>query len=151
LKIISPNNIQGLRWSSLVSRFLINNLTPRLSLFDIPVTYTKHKMKPFTIQSALTASALLLATNLPAAFADMVSVGCFSDSTPLADQGPYMYQSNGWCMQECLKINSLVFALTKGTDCLCGNELPRKSAKTSDSNCNVKCAGWPDVMCMVFS
>ncbi|GIC90571.1 WSC domain-containing protein [Aspergillus udagawae] len=106
-------------------------------------------MKPFTIRSAFTASALLLTTNLPAAYAaDMVGVGCFSDSTPLVDQGPYMYQSNGYCQQLCLKSsNNLVFALTKGSNCLCGNVLPAKSAKTDDSDCNVKCAGWPDVMC----
>ncbi|RHZ46144.1 WSC domain-containing protein [Aspergillus thermomutatus] len=84
-------------------------------------------MKSFTIQSALTASALFLAATLPAAFA--------------ADM------SNGYCQQLCLKSNSLVFALTKGSNCLCGNQLPAKSAKTSDSDCNVKCAGWPDVMC----
>ncbi|GFF39700.1 WSC domain protein, putative [Aspergillus lentulus] len=106
-------------------------------------------MKPFTVRSAFTASALLLTTNLPAVFAaDMVSEGCFSDSAPLVDQGPYTYQSNGYCQQLCLKTNNnLVFALTKGSNCLCGNELPAKSAKTADSNCNVKCAGWPDVMC----
>ncbi|KAF7165918.1 hypothetical protein CNMCM5623_009910 [Aspergillus felis] len=84
-------------------------------------------MKPFTIRSAVTAAALLLTTNLPAAFA--------------ADM------SNGYCQQQCLKSNNLVFALTKGTNCLCGNVLPAKSAKTDDSDCNVKCAGWPDVMC----
>lgn len=110
-------------------------------------------MKPFTARSAFTASVLLLTTNLPAVFAaEMVSQGCFSDSTPLVDQGPYTYQSNGYCQQLCMKTsNNLVFALTKGSNCLCGNQLPAKSAKTADSDCNVKCAGWPDVMCMVFS
>ncbi|KAH1552395.1 hypothetical protein KXV74_006748 [Aspergillus fumigatus] len=106
-------------------------------------------MKPFTARSAFTASVLLLTTNLPAVFAaEMVSQGCFSDSTPLVDQGPYTYQSNGYCQQLCMKTsNNLVFALTKGSNCLCGNQLPAKSAKTADSDCNVKCAGWPDVMC----
>ncbi|KAF4241215.1 hypothetical protein CNMCM6457_006318 [Aspergillus fumigatiaffinis] len=85
-------------------------------------------MKPFTVRSAFTASALLLTTNIPAVFA--------------ADM------SNGYCQQLCLKSNNnLVFALTKGSNCLCGNVLPAKSAKTADSDCNVKCAGWPDVMC----
>ncbi|EAW10789.1 WSC domain-containing protein [Aspergillus clavatus NRRL 1] len=106
-------------------------------------------MKSFTLRSALTTSALLLAAVFPSVKADptMVKEGCFSDATPLEDQGPYTYQSNGYCQTLCVKSNYLVFALTKGSNCLCGNQLPAQSAETTDDKCNVKCAGWPDVMC----
>lgn len=102
-------------------------------------------MISFTMKSVLAASALLFAA---VNAQTQVDKGCYDDSTPLKDQGSYTYQSNGYCQKLCLKDNYAVFALAKGTNCLCGNQLPATSAKTDDSSCNVKCAGWPDVMCM---
>ncbi|KAE8349182.1 WSC domain-containing protein [Aspergillus coremiiformis] len=105
-------------------------------------------MKPFTMQSALAASVILITANLPAVRAQQAILkGCYSDSKPLLDQGPYTYQSNGYCQKLCLKDSHTVFALTKGTNCLCGDQLPADSAKTDDGSCNTKCAGWPEVMC----
>ncbi|KAH8434978.1 Stress-activated PKC1-MPK1 kinase pathway sensor [Aspergillus melleus] len=105
-------------------------------------------MKSFTIRSAAALSALLLAVSLPAAnAADEVSKGCYSSAGSLEDQGAYTYQSDGYCQKLCLDDNYSVFALTGGTHCLCGNKLPSDSDKTSDSNCDKDCAGWPDVKC----
>lgn len=119
--------------------------------FDIRVSpsITSYNMKSFTMRSAVALSALLVAVGLPAAnAAEEVSKGCYSDATPLEDQGSYTYQSDGYCQKLCLKDNYSVFALTGGTHCLCGNKLPSDSAKTSDSDCDKDCAGWPDVKCM---
>ncbi|KAE8147204.1 WSC domain-containing protein [Aspergillus avenaceus] len=106
-------------------------------------------MKLFTMQSALAASTLMLATILPSVSAqDQVYKGCYSSSKPLEDQGSYTYQSNGYCQTLCLKDKYKVFAMTKGNHCLCGNQLPAESSKNdSDDDCSVKCAGWPSVMC----
>ncbi|PWY95248.1 WSC-domain-containing protein [Aspergillus sclerotioniger CBS 115572] len=107
-----------------------------------------HTTKSFTMRSALKASALLLAISLPATYAYTEEYnGCYSDSTPLQDQGTYTYQSDGYCQKLCLKNSYSVFALHNGQDCLCGNELPAASAKVSDSKCNIECAGWPSVNC----
>ncbi|PYH30813.1 WSC-domain-containing protein [Aspergillus neoniger CBS 115656] len=107
-----------------------------------------HTTKSFTMRSALAASALLLSISLPATYAYTEEYnGCYSDSTPLKDQGTYTYQSDGYCQKLCLKDNYSVFALHNGQDCLCGNLLPASSAKVDDSKCNIACAGWPSVDC----
>ncbi|PLN84070.1 hypothetical protein BDW42DRAFT_199794 [Aspergillus taichungensis] len=105
-------------------------------------------MKTFTMRSALAASILLLSVSLPAVTAEASEYkGCFTDSTGLDDEGPYTYQSDGYCQEKCLKKNAAVFALWKGSNCLCGDELPEKSSKGDEDKCDNKCSGWPDKMC----
>lgn len=100
------------------------------------------------MRSALAISSALLAAVLPAVNAtpEMIKVGCYSSSKGLNDIGSYKYQSSGYCHQQCLKGNSLVFALWKGSNCLCGDKLPPESASGAGS-CNVACDGWPNDMC----
>ncbi|KAF9888330.1 hypothetical protein FE257_008763 [Aspergillus nanangensis] len=100
------------------------------------------------MKASLAATFLLLAVGLPAVNAQAATKkGCYSDASPLKDQGSYMYQSDGYCQKTCKDGDYKVFAMTKGSNCLCGNKLPAENTKTSDSDCNSKCAGWPDVMC----
>lgn len=95
-----------------------------------------------------TVAALLLASGLPAVVdAAMLFKGCYNSAKGLVDQGKYTYQSSGYCQNKCLDENKPVFALWKGSNCLCGSELPPDSDKVSKSQCNVKCDGWPQDMC----
>jgi cell wall integrity and stress response component len=110
--------------------------------------------------TALTASSLLLASSAAAkAFnfenrlaprAGMTFVACYSSSEGLGNQTSYTFQSSGWCQDRCAgsDYNAAVFALTEGSDCLCGDELPPASDKVSKDKCNKACDGWPQDMCM---
>ncbi|KAA8649823.1 uncharacterized protein ATNIH1004_002500 [Aspergillus tanneri] len=98
------------------------------------------------MRSAFAAAALFLAVGWPAANAQDLQ-GCYSDAGSLEDQGSYTYQSDGYCRKLCSDGDYGVFALHAGTHCLCGNKLPADSAKTSDSNCDKECAGWPATKC----
>ncbi|KAL1866656.1 Protein SLG1 [Paecilomyces lecythidis] len=113
-------------------------------------------MKSLSQMTAMTVSTLLLALRFASADPDanpdvalktMTDKGCYSSSEPLTDQGSYTFQSTGYCQKLCANKNFSVMALTKGSNCLCGNELPPSSAKTDDSDCQTPCDGWPASMC----
>ncbi|KAJ5454571.1 uncharacterized protein N7458_005527 [Penicillium daleae] len=108
----------------------------------------------FNMQTALAASSILLAAG--SAMADsiqvlaprsMTLVGCYSSSEGLSNQTTYTFQSSGWCYDRCTGYNAAVFALTAGSDCLCGDELPPSSAKVAKGKCGTACDGWPQDMC----
>ncbi|KAJ5777933.1 hypothetical protein N7520_001179 [Penicillium odoratum] len=106
------------------------------------------------MRTALTVSSLLLATGSLAApsknlvpRAEATLVGCYSSSEGLSDKTSYLYQSSGWCQDRCSGDNYAAFALTGGSYCLCGNELPPSSDKVDSSNCDTSCNGWPEDMC----
>jgi cell wall integrity and stress response component len=103
------------------------------------------------MQTALAASSILLAAG--SAMADsiqvlaprsMTLVGCYSSSEGLSNQTTYTFQSSGWCYDRCTGYNAAVFALTAGSDCLCGDELPPSSAKVAKGKC-----GTAQDMCML--
>ncbi|KAH0547737.1 hypothetical protein GP486_008410, partial [Trichoglossum hirsutum] len=78
----------------------------------------------------------------------IVYVACYSSSDPLEDQGPYTYQSSGWCQDLCVnKLNKPVMGLSEGSDCWCGSKLPANSSKVDDSKCNVPCNGYDKDKC----
>lgn len=105
-------------------------------------------MKPPAMRSAFAISFLLLASGLPALVdAEMLFKGCYSKVPGLEDLGEYKYQSSGWCYNHCKDNSKPVFALWKGSHCLCGDKLPPKSAEVSKDKCNVSCDGWPQDMC----
>ncbi|KAJ5125407.1 hypothetical protein N7448_004728 [Penicillium atrosanguineum] len=109
--------------------------------------------------TALVASSLLLASSAAAkAFnfenhldrrAGATLVGCYSSSEGMGNQTSYTFQSSGWCYDRCSgsPYNAAAFALTAGSDCLCGDELPLASDKVSSGKCNKACDGWPEDMC----
>jgi cell wall integrity and stress response component len=109
--------------------------------------------------TALAASSLLLASmatakafnfenRLDRRFSETL-VGCYSSSEGMGNQTSYTFQSSGWCLDRCATspYNAAAFALTAGSDCLCGNELPPTSDKVASSKCNKACDGWPEDMC----
>ncbi|KAJ6126763.1 hypothetical protein N7523_002375 [Penicillium sp. IBT 18751x] len=112
----------------------------------------------FTL-TAFAASSLLLASSAAAkAFnfenhlnrrAGATLVGCYSSSDGMGNLTTYTFQSSGWCYDRCSNspYNAPAFALTAGSDCLCGNEFPATSDKVDSSKCNKPCDGWPEDMC----
>ncbi|KAJ5905269.1 uncharacterized protein N7473_002185 [Penicillium subrubescens] len=109
----------------------------------------------FSLRTALMASSILLAAGSVTAQSmeelvprsAMTLVGCYSSSEGLTNQTSYTFQSSGWCYDRCIAWNAAVFALTAGSDCLCGDELPPSSAKVAKGKCGTACDGWPSDMC----
>jgi len=77
----------------------------------------------------------------------MVNQGCFSSAGGMTDQGPYTYQTGGYCQTLCVKLNKPVMGTTKGSNCWCGDLLPDPSSKVSDSECSSTCDGYDKDMC----
>ncbi|KAF3388693.1 hypothetical protein F1880_004321 [Penicillium rolfsii] len=109
----------------------------------------------FSLRTALMASSVLLAAGSVTAQSieeltprsAMTLVGCYSSSDGLTNQTSYTFQSSGWCYDRCTAWNAAVFALSGGSDCLCGDELPPSSDKVASSKCSTPCNGWPSDMC----
>ncbi|EME77603.1 uncharacterized protein MYCFIDRAFT_191065 [Pseudocercospora fijiensis CIRAD86] len=72
--------------------------------------------------------------------------GCYSSSGDMTKAGSYMYQSNGYCGDQCSGKNQAVMGLTD-KDCWCGDNMPSDSDKVDDSKCNTPCPGWDKVEC----
>ncbi|OAT03696.1 WSC domain-containing protein [Blastomyces gilchristii SLH14081] len=76
-----------------------------------------------------------------------VDKGCYKSSKPLEDFGEYTWQSTGHCQQICVRSQKPVMALFSGSNCYCGDQIPRESDKTKMSACNSPCDGWPSDTC----
>lgn len=77
-------------------------------------------------------------------------VGCFSSKGSLGDSTTYTFQSTGWCSDHCSGKSASVYAMTGGSDCLCGDSTPPSSDKVSNSKCDTDCQGFPDDKCMLM-
>ncbi|KAF2723407.1 WSC-domain-containing protein [Polychaeton citri CBS 116435] len=103
------------------------------------------------IRAAFAAAALLAvghaAPSPQAAAGTLAYKGCYSSSSGMSDIGSYTWQSSGYCQKQCTGQNQAVMALSAGSDCSCGGELPPSSALVDDSKCSINCNGWPDDKC----
>lgn len=112
----------------------------------------------FNTQNALAVTSVLLAATSAAADgfqilprgASGTLVGCYSAVPGYGDTKSWTYQSSGWCLDRCYGESKAAFALTGGSNCICGDTLPPSSDKVSDDKCNKPCSGWPDDMCMLI-
>ncbi|KAJ6149222.1 hypothetical protein N7471_000421 [Penicillium samsonianum] len=109
----------------------------------------------FNTQGALVVSSVLMAATsavaedfkvLPRGSPLGTLQGCYSSIPGYGKSTTWTYQSSGWCLDHCSK-DYAAFALTGGSDCVCGNTLPPSSAKVSNDKCSKSCSGWPDDMC----
>ncbi|KAJ5505568.1 hypothetical protein LT330_001768 [Penicillium expansum] len=109
----------------------------------------------FNTQGALAVSSVLLAATsavakdfkvLPRGSPLGTLQGCYSAIPGYGKSTSWTFQSSGWCLDHCAK-DYATFALTKGTDCVCGNTMPPASDKVSSDKCSTSCSGWPDDMC----
>ncbi|KAJ5138505.1 Carbohydrate-binding WSC subgroup [Penicillium bovifimosum] len=108
----------------------------------------------FNTRGALAATVLIAATSVVAEDFKVVPrgplaatlVGCYSSVPGYGKTMPYTYQSSGWCQDHCSKEHG-AFALTGGSDCVCGDTLPPSSEKVSTGKCSKSCSGWPQDKC----
>ncbi|KAJ5357747.1 hypothetical protein N7541_004905 [Penicillium brevicompactum] len=70
-------------------------------------------------------------------------LGCYSEIPSLKSQGPYSFNSLGYCQSKCIEKEFKFAALTRGNMCYCGNTLPSQSNKVDDEKCNTVCPGYP--------
>ncbi|KAI8964918.1 hypothetical protein F5Y11DRAFT_59296 [Daldinia sp. FL1419] len=73
--------------------------------------------------------------------------GCFNSPTNLQFNRTHPYQSRGLCGNLCDEANQPVMALTKGTDCFCGQSAPPAEDAVADSLCDSPCSGFAMDMC----
>ena len=91
------------------------------------------------------SSTVPTATTAPKA---ITTLGCYSNIASLNKQGYYWgFQSSGWCQTQCANMNQNVMAITQGSTCYCGNELPALSYEVASSSCNSPCYGFGQDMC----
>ncbi|EAS36435.3 cell wall integrity and stress response component [Coccidioides immitis RS] len=99
---------------------------------------------------AAIAASILLHGGLVGAADDInkeTSQGCYKSSGSMKSQGPYTFQSVGYCRGVCEKLKKPAMALSKGSHCYCGDKLPPKSQKTDDDDCKITCDGYPKEYC----
>lgn len=96
------------------------------------------------ISSIIAAFALALPVYSLSATAEM---GCYSKVESFKNQGPYTYQSPGYCQNLCAKNDYKVAALSRGNMCYCGDKMPSDSFKTDDDQCDTPCVGWARGTC----
>lgn len=78
--------------------------------------------------------------------------GCYSAGGSLKDQGVYQYQTDGWCQNHTVvDLQKPVFALTGGSNCWAGDELPPKDKLVGDENCQTPCQGFPGHTCKCWT
>lgn len=103
-------------------------------------------MKSISVPSILRVGLLICSISTALA-QELVDAGCYSSSEPLKDQGLYTFQSSGYCKDQCVKLLKPVMALSKGSNCYCGDYIPVASNRVPDSKCNTKCNGYPQETC----
>ncbi|KAJ5555055.1 hypothetical protein N7535_007500 [Penicillium sp. DV-2018c] len=75
------------------------------------------------------------------------SMGCYSGVGSFENQGPYTFQSHGYCQELCAKNDFKIAALTRGNMCYCGDKMPSDSAKVADAKCDTPCLGFASASC----
>ena len=104
-------------------------------------------MKPSTSNKILVAFVIANAATSVWAQSPQTPEGCYSSQDTLQDQGYYKFQASGYCKNLCSGMNKPVFALSQGSHCYCGTELPPSSTKVGDDQCNINCLGYPEEQC----
>ncbi|XP_055612226.1 xylosyltransferase oxt isoform X2 [Uranotaenia lowii] len=79
------------------------------------------------------------------------SLGCYQDEKNFRLLSGYYtnFKSNNSpkrCIQLCLQ-SGFLYAGVQYSECFCGDEIPKSSAKLPDSSCNMKCSGDPKQAC----
>ena len=80
------------------------------------------------------------------------ALGCFKDEKNFRILSGYYtnykaQNSPKKCIQMCLQSGFRYAGVQYSTECFCGNDEPKHSAKLPDSSCNMKCSGDPKKAC----
>jgi cell wall integrity and stress response component len=70
------------------------------------------------------------------------TLGCYAKPDPLVEQGTYTFQTSGYCQTQCVALNKAVMAITGGSTCYCGDELPALDNEVDDDKCDSACNGY---------
>lgn len=72
----------------------------------------------------------------------ITTLGCYSNVDPLVNNNTNIYQTSGKCQPVCANAGHAVMALTGGSTCYCGDELPALDNEVNESYCNSPCQGY---------
>ncbi|KAK4943787.1 Protein SLG1 [Elasticomyces elasticus] len=98
----------------------------------------------FAFFSSAAAQSASTTTDAPSA---VQTLGCYSKADPLVEQGSYTFQTSGYCQTQCVALNKAVMAITGGSTCYCGTELPALDLEVDQSKCNSPCNGYDSQTC----
>ncbi|KAI1609245.1 cell wall integrity and stress response component [Exophiala viscosa] len=98
----------------------------------------------FAFFSSAAAQSSATTTDAPSA---VQTLGCYSKPDPLVEQGSYTFQTSGYCQTQCVALNKAVMAITGGSTCYCGTELPALDLEVDDSKCDSPCNGYDSQNC----
>ncbi|KAI9375216.1 hypothetical protein BJX61DRAFT_494759 [Aspergillus egyptiacus] len=83
-----------------------------------------------------------------AAAGESNSIGCFTDGSQFDNQGPYTFQSIGYCKDRCSRADKVYrYAALQGENCFCASEDPAQDTLVADDRCDVQCAGFARDIC----
>ncbi|KIX00776.1 uncharacterized protein Z518_09841 [Rhinocladiella mackenziei CBS 650.93] len=112
---------------------------------------TRSLLRAVALTSALallaapaTAQSTTTATTAPKS---ITTLGCYQHPDPLVEQGDYTFQTSGYCQSQCVAMNKAVMAITGGSTCYCGDELPSLDQEVSDDKCDSPCNGYDQENC----
>ncbi|PQE32419.1 hypothetical protein CJF32_00001182 [Rutstroemia sp. NJR-2017a WRK4] len=81
------------------------------------------------------------------AYKTLTYLGCFSSGDGLTKNSTYVFNSKGYCQQQCVPVDFSVQATHNSDECWCGNYIPPANDSVEDSYCNDPCAGINTEMC----
>lgn len=100
-----------------------------------------------TLALALLTAPAMAQTSTTEAPKSITTLGCYSHPDPLESQGDYTFQTSGYCQTVCVNMSMPVMAITGGSTCYCGDELPSLDSEVSEDKCNSPCNGFDQQTC----
>ena len=105
-------------------------------------------LRAVALTSALALfTAPVVAQTATSAPKSITTLGCYQHPDPLVEQGDYTFQTSGYCQTQCVAMNKPVMAITGGSTCYCGDELPALDQEVSDDKCDSPCNGFDQENC----
>jgi len=92
----------------------------------------------------LLVATLVALGSVTSVLADIQLAGCYNNAGTTLNYGPNVYQTQGHCHDQCFNASMPVFAVTKGSTCFCGDNIPT-TGEVDMSNCQMQCQGYSDV------
>lgn len=110
------------------------------------MTFSLRPALAFASAAFLLASSVVAQspTNAPRA---ITTLGCYASPDPLEEFGDATYQTSGYCQVNCTGLAQPVMAITGGSTCFCGDEIPPKDQEVDSSKCDSVCGGYGEETC----
>ena len=109
---------------------------------------TRSILRAVALTSALALfTAQAAAQSATTAPKSITTLGCYQNPDPLQEQGTYTFQTSGYCQTQCVALNKPVMAITGGSTCYCGDELPALDQEVSEDKCDSPCNGFDQQNC----